>query len=468
MHFLFIYLPRDGFFLNKKTRCIFPPLGIMYLSAILEKEGHKATIMDMRVESEKNLRKLIANVDAIGITVETTSLNNCKEIINIIREEDRDIPILIGGPHCCIVKEKALKELNADYEIIGEGEVSINKLAEMLEGKERKENIAGLCYWKNDSIHSNAPAIVEDLDTLPFPAYHLVKKYNYGYIGGIKIFPGKFMAMITSRGCPFKCKFCSRRLLNLIKYRRRSVENVLAEIKYLYEKGYKNIIFVDDNFLTDKKRVEKIMDGIIEEGLKMNFIIEGARVDVADYNLYKKMKEAGVKLITYGIESGNQEILDFYNKGITLEQIRYAITLADKMDFITIGNFIIGAPIEDEKHIMNTIEFAKELPLDIVSFFILEYMVGSELWEEAVKQGKIKSNEYIVESDASKGLGRLTRRKLEELRKKANLKFYVRFDYAIKEIIKFLRMKNIYLAKGISTVFACSRCVKKTCRVKRL
>lgn len=123
-------------------------------------------------------------------------------------------------------------------------------------------------------------------------------------------------------------------------------KNVLEEIKYLYEKGYKNIIFVDDNFLTDKKRVEEIMDGIIKEEIDMNFIIEGARVDNADYNLYRKMKEAGVKLITYGIESGNQEILDYYNKGITLEQIKYAINLADQMNFITIGNFILGAPIE--------------------------------------------------------------------------------------------------------------------------
>ncbi len=461
MHFLFIYLPRDGFFINRKTRCLFPPLGAMYLSAVLEKEGHKATIIDLRAEGEKALRKFVLDADIVGITVETTSLNNCRKIIELIRQIDRDVPILIGGPHCNIVKEKALKELNADYEIVGEGEVSIAKIAKMLEGKEEERNIVGLCYLKNGKTYSNPPAIVDNLDTLPFPAHHLVKKYNYGYIGGIKIFPGRFMSMITSRGCPFKCKFCSRSSLYFDKYRVRSPKNVLEEIKYLYEKGYKNIIFVDDNFLTDKKRVEEIMDGIIKEEIDMNFIIEGARVDSADYNLYRKMKEAGVKLITYGIESGNQEILDYYNKGITLEQIKYAINLADQMNFITIGNFILGAPIEDEKHIQNTIEFAKELPLDVASFFILEYIVGSELWNEAVKEGKIGVNEYIVESDASKGLGKLTRKRLEEMRRRANLQFYFRIKYAVHEILKFLRMKNIYLAKGISTVFACSRCVKK-------
>lgn len=101
------------------------------------------------------------------------------------------------------------------------------------------------------------------------------------------------------------------------------------------------------------------------------------------------------------------------------------------------------------------------MPLDVASFFILEYIVGSELWNEAVKEGKIGVNEYIVESDASKGLGKLTRKRLEEMRRRANLQFYFRIKYAVHEILKFLRMKNIYLAKGISTVFACSRCVKK-------
>ncbi len=431
------------------------------MASILEEKGHKATLLDFRVDDEKTLRKLLKEVDAVGITVETTSLNNCREIVKMVREEDKDLPVIIGGPHCTIVKEKALREIEADYEVIGEGEPVIDRIADMLEGKTDESKITGLSYWKNGEIVSNGISIVKDLDELPFPAHHLVKKYDYGYIGGIKIFPGKFMSMITSRGCPFKCTFCSRRLLNVIRYRERSPENVIKEIKYLHSKGYRNIIFTDDNLLTNRKRIEKIMDMIIDEELNMNFVVEGARIGAGDIELYKKMKKAGVKLITYGIESGNQDVLDYYRKGITLEQIRETIRIADALNFITVGNFIIGAPIEDEEHIKNTIEFAKELPLDIASFFILDYMVGSELWEEKVKEGIIKPDEYIVGSDSRKGLGKLTRKELEEWRRKANLRFYLRYKYFSHEFIKFLRMHNIYLAKGISTIFACSRCIRK-------
>ena len=129
---------------------------------------------------------------------------------------------------------------------------------------------------------------------------------------------------------------------------------------------------MDDNFLLNRKRVMRIMDGIIEMNTEIKIIVEGARVNVADYELYKKMWDAGVRVISYGIESGNQDILDFYNKKITLEQVKKAVGIANRVGFFTVGSFIIGAPFEDRAKIEKTIRFATTLPLDFVEFYILE------------------------------------------------------------------------------------------------
>jgi len=138
------------------------------------------------------------------------------------------------------------------------------------------------------------------------------------------------------------------------------------------------------------------MDGLIELDSDIELIIDGARIDSADRDLYKKMKKANVKFIGYGIESGNQDVLDFYNKKITLEQIRKAINLCNEMNFITRATFILGAPFETKQHFEKTIKFACSLPLDIAIFRPLNYCPGAELWDEAVKQGKIMKNEKLL------------------------------------------------------------------------
>jgi len=152
--------------------------------------------------------------------------------------------------------------------------------------------------------------------------------------------------LLTSKGCPFRCRFCSR-YSNIIPewgFRQRSVENVVKEIQELDEK-YRSIRIDDDSFLADNKRAHKIFDKLLEIGTNIDLLIEGARVDSADKDLYKKMKKTGVTLISYGIESGNQDVLDFYNKKTTLQQIRKAICLSREMDFFTSASFILGAPI---------------------------------------------------------------------------------------------------------------------------
>jgi len=185
------------------------------------------------------------------------------------------------------------------------------------------------------------------------------------------------------------------------------------------------------------------MDRLIELGIDINIYILGARVDTAERELYKKMKKAGVKHIQYGIESGNQDVLDFYKKQTTLSQIRKAVNLASEMNFLTIATFIFGAPIETEKHIKQTIKFACSLPLDIALFQILAYQHGSDLWIEAVKQGKIKEDdEYIVHADSRRGLGNFTEEELIKFCRLAFKKFYFRPRYIIRELFKSVLRKD--------------------------
>jgi len=325
----------------------------------------------------------------------------------------------------------------------GEGDYAIKDVAKALEGTKKLSDVPGLYYREKNVIKKGRPhQIVKDLDSIPFPARHLVEKYDYGKINNKYFFKPKLTSMITSRGCPFSCRFCSRLALTHKTYRQRSVENVVKEIVEIDNK-YKSVLIVDDNFLADKRRAHKIMDELIEIGTNIDLLVMGARVDSAEKKLYKKMKKAGVKYLEFGIESGNQDVLDFYNKKTTLHQIRNAVNLSQKMNFITNASFILGAPIETRDHINKTIKFASSLPLDIAMFFPLIYTYGSDLWNEAVENGSINKDESLAKwADSNNGLGNFTRDELEKMCKEAVRKFYFRPSYVARQIYRSILRKN--------------------------
>jgi radical SAM superfamily enzyme YgiQ (UPF0313 family) len=177
--------------------------------------------------------------------------------------------------------------------------------------------------------------------------------------------------------------------------------------------------------MINKKRDTKIMDYIIKNNLNLKMWVWGARADAADRELFEKMRDAGVEAINFGIESGSQEILDYYNKGINISQIQKAVDLAKEMKFIVTATFIIGAPIETEHHINKTINFAKSLPLDSAIFYEFLYTYKSKFWEDAVKEGKIKPSEFRVLPDKNRGLGNFTTNELMYFSRKANMHFFM-------------------------------------------
>jgi anaerobic magnesium-protoporphyrin IX monomethyl ester cyclase len=460
MKFLLISPPPEPFFI-KNTKVFYglsPPLGLLYIAKILENDGDTVTILDFSAESfdEHKFITSIRWADAVGLTVLSPSLNQTKGLIDLIKHHDPDIPIIIGGPHCTLLSDKALEETPADVCVLGDGEMVITSIKKALNKENDLSEIPGILYRTTSGIKQGPPAqLIRDLNTIPSPARHLVKHYVYGREYNPHLKAGEFTSMITSRGCPYSCRFCSRGSINMQRYRIRSTENILAELIEIQKQGYKHVLFSDDCFPANTKQVHKLFDAINNEDLDLRFSVTATRVDLADKPLYKKMRQAGVTHFQFGLESGNQDVLDFYHKHITVDAIRKAVQMSHETGFFTIGSFIFGAPFETTEHLKRTLSFAKSLPLDSVSFLPLRYMVGSELWAQAVHEGKISENEYLVSADKNRGLGMFTKEELFRYCINAQRSFYGRPTFPINLFKKSLRNNDMtYVQSYLSIVFS--------------
>lgn len=446
----------------------FPPLGLLYVAASLEQKDHSVKIIDYCMEdvSKEKLKNALSTSDAVGISVPSNELIFTQTVSQLIKDIDSDIPLIIGGPHCAFYKEQTLTDIpHADMCVIGEGEHVSLQLAHYLEGKKKRADIQGIYYRNNGSVCSGKPLkVIDNLDKLPFPSRHLVEKYDYGKFPFGLTLKKKVTSSITSRGCPFHCRFCTRysNVLDGWGFRQRTPQNVLQEFETLIG-HYGSMLIVDDSFLADKKRAHAIFDGLISMGSDIDLHIVGTRVDYADKDLYKKMKQAGVKMVTYGIESGNQDVLDFYDKRVTVKQIRDTVQLAREMNFFTVATFIIGAPIETEEHIKNTIKFACSLPLDVALFGALGYMRGSQLWDEAVKNNLLSKDSEGVLADSRKGLGNFTLEELITYGSEAFQRFYFRPQFILGQIYRSI-LRNDYslLLTGLNYLFKVRKIEKKS------
>jgi len=418
---------------------LYPPLGLLYLAAVLEHHGFDTEIIDFGAEplTRERLHQAVTSADAVGMTVYTNNYQKIAEISREIKDIDAHLPQMIGGPHGIYLGRQALADIpTADVCCIGEGEPMITDVVRAFQGKKPFSEVPGIVYREKRSIKTGKPLrVVRDLDGLPFPARHLVERYTYQPIPGRLERRKRFTTVMTTRGCPSRCRFCTRygNMIPGYGFRERSAENVVAELRSLDE-TYDSVMIVDDNFLADRKRAHRIFDLLIQSSTSVELMILGARVDSFDRELYRKMRQAHVSFITYGIESGNQDVLDFYGKHITLAQVRDTLGLARESGFMTAASFILGAPIETEWHIENTIRFACSLPLDLALFYVLHYGTGSELWSEAVKDKKISKDEYSVSVDTRRGLGVFTAEELQAYRRQALRRFYLRPSYIASQL----------------------------------
>jgi anaerobic magnesium-protoporphyrin IX monomethyl ester cyclase len=375
----------------QKTASLAAPLGLMYLAEPLIRAGYNVEFIDLNVDqlTETAFEKAVRDKQFVLISTYSDSLSNVKRLIVKISEINRAAFVLCGGPYCTLSRKYVE---GSDITFVGEAEgVIVDLLERMTEGRSLN-HILGLIYRDGDRVFRNeGVCYVKDLDTTQHASLTLSKGKNYGDVVGFTL--DDVIGIMTSRGCPFKCRYCTHK--GVVPYRKRSVESVLSELEELVKNGVKYVVFYDDNFLVDKKRAIGIMDGIIQRKIRIKIILQG-RVDSADYELYKKMRKAGVAVIMFGIENGNQDVLDGWNKGITIQQIEEAVALANKVGIITFGWFIIGSALEDRAHFLNNLAFLRRIPLDWININILGYYEGSPLWEEAVANGLISKNETKV------------------------------------------------------------------------
>ena len=263
------------------------------------------------------------------------------------------------------------------------------------------------------------------LDTIRFPKRELLHT-NKGYCVIGKKRSAKVTTLITSRGCPKQCSFCAHGAIAYSTYRERGSRSVLDELSLIAAQGYEVVGIVDDNFTANKARAKQILRGIIDMRVKLCIVVQG-RVDGADGELFALMKQAGVVFIAFGLESGCQDVLDFYHKGTTVEQARSAVKLADEAGLYTGGIFMLGAPLETKAHFEATYRFAASMPLDVTTFWILDYTFGSSLWKDARERNLIRSDEFNVPAGKERGTSPYYSKEIEAIAQRLFFRFYGRW-----------------------------------------
>ena len=464
------YRKKDRRFLNSFNhlmdiiRGVYPPLGLASIASSLEQKDHKVEIIDAEAEKlpleqiEERLR--IFAPDVVGLSATLLTFESARESARYIKKIYPDIPIIIGGPHLAGYPESTMELREFDFGVIGEGEITICELVDAIEKGSDMDNVDGIVYRDNGVIKMTHPRkLIENLDALPFPAWHLlpIDKYSYFFSK-----TRDYAAMIINRGCPFSCLFCDTQAILGNKIRTRSPEDVVDEMEMLHEiYGIREIFFYDDTFTLNKKYTIELCDEMISRDLDMIWECK-TRVDCIDDILLNKMFDAGCFRIRYGIESGNDKILKVLRKGTTVEQSRNAAMLTKSKGIEVFAYFMFGSPEENEETLRDTINFAMEIEPEYVFFNITTpFPPGSALYEWAA-ENKYIEEDYWLRFMLGENLDPhpfiltecLDRKTLLKYHRIAYLRFYLRPIQILSHLrkIKDLNTLKKYLVYGSSTL----------------
>ena len=418
------------------------PISLPSIAALLRQKGFEVKLIDCIAEelsAEAAIRQIFHFKPKLVILNFSTATFSADK--NFALELKKTLPRthLAGiGVHVSTLPEETLIETALDSIIRGEPEMTALDLAENLRGKERLRYVKGLSYRGNPTfVHNPARPWIENLDALPFPARDLLKNERYK----MPVFNRPYTLVITARGCPNNCSFCTANLYYGTKIRKRSPENVLDEVEEILKvHKIRDITFWADTFTFDRHYVLKICQEIKERGLKFRWMAN-ARVDRVDPEMLKEMASTGCQIISYGVESGVQKILNHIGKNITLKQIRQAFCWTRQAGIESAAHIIFGLPGETEETIKQTIKFVKEINPDYIQFYSAIPFPGTRFYEEAAKKGWITSKDW---SDYELGKNIISTPKLpvERLaywRKRAYLQFYLRPAYIWGRLKKFVK-----------------------------
>jgi len=426
------------------------PLGLSYLAAALLEAGHEVQIFDAAVEDGPLVERLDqGRFDIVGITATTPLIYEAWEAARQAKE--RGALTILGGAHPTLMPEESLERPEVDLVVRGEGEDSMLDIVDVLADspgqpakdgqrlfpKDLWENVLGISFRCSDGgiVHATNRTLRQDLDSLPFPAHRLLDITKYTNMQPLTdgLDPdARAYTIITSRGCPYNCIYCSKAITGR-SWRPRSPENVVAEWRWLVRDLKATEIGVTDDSMTSNiKRAKTICRMLIEEGLNMVpwITVHGIRAGDTDLELLKLMKQAGCKRVGFGVESGNQRILDSIKKKQTIDEVRLAFDNSHKAGLETMGFFIFGLPGETEETMEDTINLALELEPDLANFMIAAPYPGTEMYTMILKNGRLFSDDWrdfaIHDEKARFEIGEVTAELVERKWHEAYRRFYLR------------------------------------------
>jgi anaerobic magnesium-protoporphyrin IX monomethyl ester cyclase len=433
----------------KATGVLFPPLGLLYIAAHAEKEGHQVAVRDLAVRRKKediDFKKY----DVVGISTDTTRHRQALQLAG--RAKASGCTVVMGGPHPGYVDEEILSTRRVDFIVRGEGEVTFSALVAALEKKNGQfDSIQGISFRSNGGLVRTAPRpFIENIDSLPLPARHLINMDDYRRtkFGGRDITP-----LITSRGCPYQCAFCASSHFFGKKVRTRSVASVLNELEEIYHRYHFNAVaFVDDTFNLFPKRVIEICHVIIEKKLDLWWWCL-SRIDLLLRNeaMIKEMVKAGAKSVFIGVESSSPRTLKELRKGIKVEETVQTVEMLKRNGLEIHASYILGGLHDTVEMIHETIRFAKRLDTNVAQFSILTPYPGTAVYEE-VKDRIFKWRSPWSFFDMQHLVFKhdhLSFIRMEWLLLKAHLLYYTRSKKAIQNIWHHIKKHRL----GAGTLF---------------
>lgn len=419
------------------------PLGLAYLAAVLEEKGANFLLVDANAAGmdDEAIVSLVekAGPALVGFSVMTSMVVSARRIAEKIRSLPAPPLVVFGGPHPTVRPEETLRTWGADLCVRGEGELTIAELSALRkQGPGEWGAIKGLSFINDgEVVHTQDRPLIENLDTVPYPAYHLLPMEKYTTLHtGKKL----FAPLMTSRGCPGRCMFCSRCVFGR-RVRYRSIPNILGEIRMLLDNFVVDEISVlDDAFISDRERIIELCRAIRSNGLEFAWRLgNGARVDQVEEEVLSEMKAAGCYEVAFGVESGDDGVLRKIGKEITTDQVRRAFGAAQKVGLDTIGFFMLGHPFDTVETMEKTIDFAMELKPTFAQFCMSTPLPGTALWSWVERRGKSLIDGDVTRLDFLGGTPHFetenfSREEATAMYRRAYRRFYLRPSYIWRNI----------------------------------
>lgn len=451
-----------------RARGCMPPLNLMYMASVLERGGHQVMILDLYAEGLTD-GQFLARArefcpDLAGFAAYTASFDMAAAGARLLKEHFPGLKTVAGGIHASYLPAQCLRGGDFDCAVVGEGEQTMLELADALTAGRDPAGVPGLVLLRDGKAFATPQRpLIEDLDSLPPPAYHLVDLSNY-YLGITRaVGTAPAASVLTMRGCPYKCTFCSHHYGYGGRLRKRSPGLVVAEMRKLYDEyGVREFQFEDPSFTCDPGHVKEICRRITESGMEISWNCN-VRANTASEELFAAMEAAGCRRALLGVESGSQELLDRMKKGITLEGVRNTMALAKKHRMRVNAAFILGTPGETAETARQTYEFALELEPDYVMFSVYIPSPGGELFDGLAAEGrldldKVYGADYITvysEREPMVELSAVPAARLLALMEEYTRGFYLRPSYVLRRLRTLLLPGETgRVAWGVALIFS--------------